>query len=136
MSCCNRKASMSKFKLWTVTVLVALGASAAGLAQSPQNSPPPNVRVANLMGYSLGRLDAPLTMIEFTDLQCPFCRQFHVTAFDQLTIKKLTTGKLRFISRDIPVEAAHPLAMRAAVAARCAGYQGKFWEMRDTVLVN
>jgi protein-disulfide isomerase len=129
---------VSKFKLWTGTVLVALplGASASGVAQSPQNSPPPNVRVANLTGYSLGRPDAPLTMIEFTDLQCPFCRLFHVTAFDQLKINYIDTGMLRFISRDIPVEAAHPLAMRGAVAARCAGYQGKFWEMRDTVLVN
>ena len=141
---------MSRFKLWTATVLAALavGASATGSAQSPPtgpnarqppvggNSPPPNVRVANLTGYSLGRPDAPLTMIEFTDLQCPFCRQFHVTAFDQLKINYIDTGKLRFISRDIPVERAHPLAMRGAVAARCAGYQGKFWQMRDIVLVN
>jgi protein-disulfide isomerase len=138
MSCCNGKACVSKSKLWTVAVLMALalGASASGVAQSPQNGPAPNVRVANLTGYSLGRPDAPLTMIEFTDLQCPFCRQFHVTAFDRLKINYIDTGKLRFISRDIPVEAAHPLAMRGAVAARCAGYQGKFWEMRDTVLVN
>ena len=138
MSCCNMEACVSTFKLWTVTVLaaLALGASGSGFAQAPQNSPPPNVRVANLTGYSLGRPDAPLTMIEFTDLQCPFCRLFHVTAFDQLKINYIDTGKLRFISRDVPVEAAHPLAMRGAVAARCAGYQGKFWEMRDTVLVN
>ena len=116
--------------------LVSLAAHPSGFAQSPPSTPPPNVRVTNLTGYSLGRPDAPLTMIEFTDLQCPFCRQFHVTAFDQLKINYIDTGKLRFISRDVPVEAAHPLAMRAAVAARCAGYQGKFWEMRDAVLSN
>jgi protein-disulfide isomerase len=129
---------VSKFKLWTVAIVVALalGVSASGVAQSPPSGPPPNVRVTNLTGYSLGRSDAPLTLIEFTDLQCPFCRLFHVTAFDQLKTTYIDTGKLRFISRDYPVEAAHPLAMRGAVAARCAGYQGKFWEMRDAVLAN
>jgi protein-disulfide isomerase len=129
---------LRKFKIWMIVALVvlALGASASVPAQSPPNIPPPNVKVTNLAGYSLGRPDAPLTMIEFTDLQCPFCRQFHVTAFDQLKVNYIDTGTLRFISRDSPVPAAHPLAMRAAVAARCAGYQGKFWEMRDTVLVN
>jgi protein-disulfide isomerase len=126
------------FKVRTVAwlVVLALGAAASVFAQSPPTIPPPNVKVTNLTGHSLGRADAPLTMVEFTDLQCPFCRQFHVTAFDQLKTNYIDTGKLRFISRDAPVEAAHPFAMRAAVAARCAGYQGKFWEMRDAVLVN
>jgi len=75
-------------------------------------------------------------MVEFTDLQCAFCRRFHITTFEQLKKEYIDTGKLRYVSRDFPLAALHPLAMSAAQAARCAGEQGKFWEMRHTILVN
>ena len=90
---------------------------------------PTTARVTNLKGYSLGSADAPLTMVEFTDLQCPFCRQFVLTSFDQIKANWIDTGKLRYISRDFPLDI-HALAIPAARAARCAGEQGKFWEMR------
>jgi len=92
--------------------------------------------VSNLKGYALGRADAPLTMVEFTDLQCPYCRQFAVTAFDEIRKNWIDTGKLRYISRDFPLDALHPHAMPAARAARCAGEQGKFWEMRLALVRN
>jgi protein-disulfide isomerase len=105
------------------------------LAQ-PQAPPPPQVaRVSNLGGYSLGRPDAPLTMVEFTDLQCPYCRQFATTTFDELKRNWIDTGKLRYISRDFPLEF-HQQAMNAARAARCSGEQGKFWEMRWALMRN
>ena len=101
---------------------------------TPQQQPPPppqptTARVTNLTGYVLGRPDAPLTMVEFTDLQCPFCRQFILTSFDEIKKNWIDTGKLRYISRDFPLDF-HAQAMPAARAARCAGEQGKFWEMR------
>ena len=68
-------------------------------------------------------------MVEFTDLQCPFCRQFMLTSFDEIKKNWIDTGKLRYISRDFPLDF-HAQAMPAARAARCAGEQGKFWEMR------
>lgn len=115
----------------------SLGAPARSSAQTlPNVLPPPGVRVADLSGYALGSADAPLTMIEFADLQCPICRMFHMTVFDRLKREYIDTGKLRFVSRDAPIETAHPLAMRAAIAARCAGYQEKFWEMRHVILLN
>ena len=86
-------------------------------------------------GYALGRPDAPLTMVEFTDLQCPFCRQYMLTTFDEIKKNWIDTGKLRYISRDFPLEF-HPQAMPAARAARCAGEQGKFWEMRLGLMRN
>jgi protein-disulfide isomerase len=95
-----------------------------------------NVTLTNLTGYIIGKPDAPLTMVEFTDLQCPFCRVYHVTTFEQLKRDYIDTGKLRYISRDFPLEAIHPLANAAARAARCAGDQGKFWEMRHIILAN
>ena len=104
----------------------------------PQPSAPPQpttAKVANLKGYALGKADAPLTMVEFTDLQCPFCRQFVLSTFDQLKKDWIDTGKLRYISRDFPLDF-HAQAMNAARAARCAGDQGKFWEMRLGLMRN
>jgi protein-disulfide isomerase len=102
-----------------------------------QAAPPPPTtgKVTNLKGYALGRPDAPLTMVEFTDLQCPFCRQFVMTSFDDIRKNWIDTGKLRYISRDFPLEF-HAQAMPAARAARCAGEQGRFWEMRLGLMRN
>ncbi|HET7695179.1 MAG TPA: thioredoxin domain-containing protein [Vicinamibacterales bacterium] len=104
-----------------------------------RQTPPPRPatgKVSNLQGYALGRPDAPLTMVEFTDLQCPYCRQFALTAFDEIRKNWIDTGKLRYISRDFPIDVLHPHAMAAARSARCAGEQGKFWEMRLTLVRN
>ena len=102
----------------------------------PSGPPQPQVgRVTNLQGYALGRPDAPLTRVEFTDLQCPFCRQFAITSFDEIKKNWIDTGKLRYISRDFPLDF-HAQAMPAARAGRCAGEQGKFWEMRLDLMRN
>jgi protein-disulfide isomerase len=83
----------------------------------------------------LGSKDAPLTMVEFTDYQCPFCRQFYTSTFADLKKNYIDTGKLRFYSRDLPLDF-HPDAMRAAQAGRCAAEQGQFWKMRDAMAAN
>jgi protein-disulfide isomerase len=90
----------------------------------------------SVTGFSLGHADAPLTMVEFTDLQCPFCGRFYATVFEQIKKEYIETGKLRYVSRDFPLETIHPFALTAARASRCAGDQGKFWEMRHTILAN
>jgi protein-disulfide isomerase len=101
--------------------------------QAPQR--PASVTIGNLTGYVMGRSDAPLTMVEFTDLQCPYCREYVTTTFDEIKKNWIDTGKLRYISRDFPLDI-HPVAMAAARAARCAGEQGKFWEMRMALMRN
>jgi protein-disulfide isomerase len=83
--------------------------------------------------YSLGRADAPLTMVEFTDYQCPYCRAFQAQTFAQLKKNYIDTGKLRFIVRDLPLQF-HSAARPAAEAAHCAAEQGKFWEMHHALL--
>ena len=85
--------------------------------------------------FALGSKDAPLTMVEFTDFQCPFCQRFHVQTFAELKKNYIDTGKLRFVSRDLPLDF-HPNAMQAAQAGRCAGEQGQFWPMRDRMNSN
>jgi protein-disulfide isomerase len=104
--------------------------------QQPAAPPQPTTaKITNLKGFVMGRPDAPLTMIEFTDLQCPFCRQYVTTTFDEIKKNWIDTGKLRYISRDFPLDF-HPQAMPAARAALCAGDQGKFWELRYTLMRN
>jgi protein-disulfide isomerase len=78
---------------------------------------------------SLGPADAPITLVEFADFQCPFCRQW-----EQETYKALLDaypGKIRIVYRDFPLTSIHPDAMPAAEAAQCADEQGKFWDYHD-----
>lgn len=81
-------------------------------------------------GYSFGSNNAPVTVVEFTDYECLYCRQFHDTTFAQLRKEYVDTGKIRIVIRDLPL-VVHPNAMRAAEAARCAGDQGRFAAMHD-----
>jgi protein-disulfide isomerase len=109
------------------------GSQAAG---TPVPEPAQKVNMTLSKGmYSLGRDDAPLTLIEFADYQCPFCGRFHSDTFADLKKNYIDTGKVRFVSRDLPLSF-HPNALNAAEAARCAGEQGKFWEMRDKLIAN
>ncbi|MEO5700510.1 MAG: thioredoxin domain-containing protein [Casimicrobiaceae bacterium] len=85
--------------------------------------------------FSVGRDDAPLVMVEYTDYQCPFCQQFHNSTWTELKKNYVDTGKVRFISRDFPLDF-HENAKRAAVASHCGGEQGKFWELRHVLIVN
>ena len=68
--------------------------------------------------YAIGRDDAPITIVEFADYQCPFCRKFHSDTFAELKKNYIDTGKVRFVSRDLPLDS-HPNASGAAIAARC-----------------
>jgi protein-disulfide isomerase len=79
----------------------------------------------------LGSKNAPLTIVEFTDYQCPFCQRFHTMVFGDLKKNYIDTGKVRFYSRDLPLDSLHPNATRAAEAARCASDQGQFWTIRE-----
>jgi protein-disulfide isomerase len=106
--------------------------------QSPQAAPAPDDKVSYKFspgGFSLGDAKAPLVLVEYTDLQCPFCQQFHNTAFAQIKANYIDTGKVRFVSRDFPLDF-HDNARRAATAGRCAAEQGKYWEMRHVMIVN
>jgi protein-disulfide isomerase len=107
--------------------------------QSPQAAAPaPDDKVSFKFapgGFSMGDAKAPLVLVEYTDLQCPFCQQFHNTAFAQIKANYIDTGKVRFVSRDFPLDF-HDNARRAATAGRCAAEQGKYWEMRHVMIVN
>jgi protein-disulfide isomerase len=104
-----------------------------GRQAAPQEEQPTHAKISDLSGVSmLGKKDAPITIVEYTDYQCPFCQRFHVTSFPEIKRNYIDTGKVRFFSKDMPLDF-HPNAMRAAQAARCAAEQNKFWELRDVM---
>ena len=104
---------------------------------SPQPAPTgnPMVTLPQVSGFTLGELLAPVTVVEFTDLQCPFCRRYHESTYPQIVRDYVDTGKVRYVSVDLPLSI-HAFARKAARAARCAGEQERFWEMRHHLLVN
>ena len=90
------------------------------------------VRASVADAPTLGRADAPVTIVEFSDYQCPFCQRFFATTLPTLKQDYIDTGKLRYVFRDFPLEM-HAQARKAAEAAHCAGEQGKYWEMHDAL---
>lgn len=81
----------------------------------------------------LGDPNAPVTIIEFSDFQCPFCRKFWKETLPQIKKDYLLTGKAKLVYRDFPLVQIHPGATLAAEGAECAKEQGKFWEMHDAI---
>jgi protein-disulfide isomerase len=83
--------------------------------------------------WVLGRADAPVTILEYGDLQCPYCAAAR-PVLEELVANKPET--LRLIFRHFPVTTLHPQAQIAAEAAQAAGAQGRFWEMHDRIFQN
>ena len=82
----------------------------------------------------LGNPDAPVTMIEFSDFQCPFCGKFFREVEARIIEKYVKSGKLRFVYRDFAFLG--PESEWAGVAAECANEQGKFWQYHDYIFKN
>ncbi|MBK5290127.1 MAG: DsbA family protein [Acidobacteriia bacterium] len=85
---------------------------------------------------SVGQKTAKVTLVEFSDYQCVFCQRHVQQTHPQLFKEYIETGKVRYIFRDFPLESIHPLAFKAAEAARCGGEQGKYFEMHDQIFAN
>jgi protein-disulfide isomerase len=83
-----------------------------------------------------GDAGARVTLIEFSDYQCPFCGRYFRDTLPQLQKEYVETGKVRYVFRNFPIESIHPQAFKAAEAAECAGEQGKYWEMHDRLFGN
>ena len=95
-----------------------------------EEQPPATVRLADVVTHVLGAANAPVTVVEFTDYQCPFCKRFHDRTWPEIRKNYVDTGKVRFVVRDLPLPF-HEHAMPGAIAARCAEEQGKYWQARD-----
>jgi protein-disulfide isomerase len=87
-------------------------------------------------GPALGNADAPITIVEFSDYQCPFCKRHSTSTLAALKASYIDKGKVRYVFRDFPLDSIHPYARKAAEAAHCAGDQDKFWDMHDILFTN
>lgn len=84
----------------------------------------------------LGNPAAPVTIVEFSDFQCPFCGSFYRDNEKKLRTEYIDSGKVKFSYRDFPLTQIHLGAQKAAEAARCADDQTKFWSWHDLVFEN
>jgi protein-disulfide isomerase len=80
-----------------------------------------------------GNASAPVTIVEFSDYQCPFCGRVTPTLEK---IREAYGGRVKFVWKDFPLTQIHPQAFKAAEAAHCAGDQGKYWEFHDRLFAN
>jgi len=85
----------------------------------------------------LGSEDAEVSIVEFSDFQCPFCEKAYSGALaDFKSSSYFTDGQVNFIYKQFPLTSIHPYAQKAAEASLCAGDQGKFWEYHDMLFAN
>ena len=80
-----------------------------------------------------GNPNAPVTVVEFSDFQCPFCSRFFQQTLPLIEENYIDTGKIKFVYKDLPLDNLHPNARAAHIAAECADEQGKFWEYHDVL---
>lgn len=113
------------------------GGTAAVPNQPPPNQPnqpDPNKRYGVKEGHLpyLGNKNAKVSIIVFSDFECPFCRRHYFESITRIKKDYLDTGKAKMYFRHYPLEF-HKMAKPAALASECANEQGKFWEMHDKI---
>jgi protein-disulfide isomerase len=116
---------------WIVGIIAAMMALALIVVISLPGAAQQHALVA---GTSLGQADAPITVEEYGDFQCPVCGQF-ARALPSIEKKYVETGKIRFVFHHMIVISGEE-SIKAAEAAECAGEQDKFWEYYDTLFAN
>jgi protein-disulfide isomerase len=87
------------------------------------------VRAANV----LGKAEAPVTLVEYSDFQCPYCLRHFSETQSRLIAEYVNTGKVKIVFKNFPIPELHPQAFQASVAAECAAEQGKFWAYHDVL---
>ncbi len=116
---------MKPWQVLAMLLLVPLWAAAAPPEAGPGD------QAADSVPYNvLGNPQAPVSIIEYSDLQCPFCARFARETFPQIKSEYIDTGKVRYAVAELPLPM-HPQAVPAAIALRCAGEQGQFWTYRE-----
>jgi len=88
--------------------------------QLPTSQPKIPMKISADDDPVIGNPDAPITIIEFTDFQCPFCARFHTQTLPLIFEEYIEQGKVKLVVRDFPIQSIHPNAVPAAVASECA----------------
>ena len=138
------QAIFSGLAIIAVSIYISFGIPNYKAASRPLGSPSPvpsgagkvageTVAVSPDDDPVAGSADAKVTIIEFSDFQCPFCRKFWGETLPLIKKNYLDKGLVKFVYRDFPLTAIHPMAQTAAEAAECADEQGRFWDMHDKI---
>ena len=100
-------------------------------------APTPSLDMAKLVDDDpfIGDENAPVTIIEWSDFECPFCARFYSQTLSLIEENYINTGKVKLVFRDFPLSF-HPNAQKAAEASECADDQDMFWEMHDKIFEN
>lgn len=126
------------YVIWGSGLLPGLGSASLSASQSggpiveaPVTAEPeiPRYDVPTEGHYSIGPADAPITIVEFSDYQCPFCRRWHDEVYNDLLAAY--PGQIRLVYRHLPLTSIHPDAFSAAEAALCAGEQSAYWQFHE-----
>ena len=108
-------------------------------APTPQPTQSPQPSASQIFTISIdgepvkGNPDALVTVVEFSDFQCPFCSRFFEQTLPLIEKNYIDTGKIKFVYKDLPLDNLHPNARPAHIAAECADEEGKFWEYHDVL---
>lgn len=119
----------------TYSKLKAGSAAADSDGAAAGDNPSAKVAVSADDDPVMGNKNAPVTVISFTDFQCPYCARFVLQTFPQIKKNFIDTGKVKFVLRDFPLPF-HEFSAKAHEAAECADDQSKFWEMHDLLFSN
>ncbi len=150
------KQDIGKFLQWTAVIQIVLlvfiafqisdltgtqvadgGNLPTAAPTQPTPTPTPTLNVADLIDDDSvkGDANAPVTIVEWSDYECPFCARFYSDTLSQIDEKYIKTGKVKLIYRDFPLSF-HTQAQKSAEAAECAGEQGKYFDMHDKLFEN
>lgn len=117
-----------------LAVIYSIGGFGGGNTAPSGVVAPGKLAEVNSADFALGDASAPVTIIEYADFQCPYCGKFFKEVEPSVREKYVKTGKVKFVYRDFAFLGQESLW--SANAARCAGEQGKFWEMHDYIYSN
>lgn len=120
-------------ELIAVSKAEALGQTLPAGYNIAPTPPPPDTDFEDEEFAVDGDPNAPVTIVEFSDYQCPFCGRFFRETKAQLDEQYIATGKVRFVYKDFPIDNIHAQARDAALAAECAGAQDMYWDMHDRI---
>ena len=133
----SRRAGADNPRVFVVLVLALLlggGGFLAYLSGRPRpvetTNVDPNLPLAKAQGYTMGRPDAPVQILEFADFECPACGNYSVVTEPDVRKRVIDSGLARVTYFDFPLPQ-HKNTLVASEAAACANDQGKFWEMHD-----
>ncbi len=122
--------------LLSISLAACTAVSPPPVSSTPAVTKPEVLHIKISDAHRLGKKSATVGIIDFSDYQCPYCRNFNDQVLPRLKTKYIDTGLVVLMHKDLPLRSIHPQALPAALAARCAGEQDNFWQMHAALYAN